>query len=288
MENINIIIGRFQPFTDGHLKCAQQAYKELGIKTVLCVIETTKQDSRHPFLTSQLAKIFDKMCKEESTIAGWVTVKNANIVDNIEILRDHGYEPISWTCGTDRIDSYERMVRKYGGEIGLSEDFKVIEVKRGDEDISATSVRNALRNDDERTYKSMVPKSWWDKFHYLREIIISVTEGMKSLKDYILESIERNVLEFTLDDLQRYNIWTPNDDLSRDDLNNIWNNLQKFPMRIDMIEVDFERIKHDIRFIIYYHNHQRKNLTNCIRQIINLLLESVYSVADCDNIKKLL
>ena len=87
MEKVNIILGRFQPFTLGHLKCAQEAHKKLGVKTVLMVIETNKQDDKHPFLTSQISKILDKMCKTEPTLEGYVLVKNADIVKNIEILR---------------------------------------------------------------------------------------------------------------------------------------------------------------------------------------------------------
>lgn len=195
MERVNIIIGRFQPFTLGHLKCAQEAQKKLGVKTVLLVINTVKQDERHPFLTKQIEKILDKMCKEEPSLAGWLTVKNANIVDNIEILREAGYEPISWTCGTDRYAQYESMVKKYGKDINLDDNFKMIEVKRGDEDISATAVRNALKDNDEPTYIKLVPDIWKKQFAFLREIIMDVKEhvgpaGMRSLYDYIMESIQ--------------------------------------------------------------------------------------------------
>lgn len=192
MERINIIIGRFQPFTLGHLKCAQEAQKKLGVKTVLMVINTVKQDGRHPFLTRQIDKILDKMCKEESSLAGYVLVKNANIVDNIEILREAGYEPISWTCGTDRFDAYNTMVKKYGDDINLDKNFKMIEVKREDEDISATAVRKALRDNDEDTYTKLVPDVWKKQFAFLREIIMDVKEdsGMRSLSDCLMESLE--------------------------------------------------------------------------------------------------
>lgn len=196
MEKVNIIIGRFQPFTLGHLKCAQEAQRELGIKTVLLVINTTRQDERHPFLTKQIEKILDRTCKEEPSLAGWVTVKNANIVDNIEVLRKAGYEPISWTCGTDRYDSYNTMVKKYGSDIDLDGDFRMIEVKRGNEDISATAVRNALKTDDEATYTKLVPNTWRKQFAFLREIIMSVKEDvgnqnrhhMRTLYEYIMRS----------------------------------------------------------------------------------------------------
>ena len=178
MEKVNIIIGRFQPFTLGHLKCAQEAQRKLGVKSVLLVINTVKQDARHPFLTKQIEKILDKMCKEEPTLTGYVLVKNADIVKNVEILREAGYEPISWTCGTDRYAQYETMVKKYGKDIDLDDNFEVIEVKRGDEDISATAVRQALRNNDEDTYIGLVPNAWRRQFVFLRDIIMGVDEDV--------------------------------------------------------------------------------------------------------------
>ena len=178
MEKVNIIIGRVQPFTLGHLKCAQEAQRRLGVKSVLLVINTVKQDARHPFLTKQIEKILDKMCKEEPTLTGYVLVKNADIVKNVEILREAGYEPVSWTCGTDRYAQYEAMVKKYGKDIDLDDNFEVIEVKRGDEDISATAVRQALRNNDEDTYIGLVPNAWRRQFVFLRDIIMGVDEDV--------------------------------------------------------------------------------------------------------------
>lgn len=190
MEKVNIIIGRFQPFTLGHLKCAQEAQRRLGVKSVLLVINTVKQDARHPFLTKQIEKILDKMCKEEPTLTGYVLVKNADIVKNVEILREAGYEPISWTCGADRYNQYETMVKKYGKDIDLDNNFEVIEVKRGDEDISATAVRQALRNNDEDTYIGLVPNAWRRQFVFLRDIIMGVDEDVVAGRRHMMSLYE--------------------------------------------------------------------------------------------------
>jgi nicotinic acid mononucleotide adenylyltransferase len=193
MERVNIIIGRFQPFTIGHLKCAHEAWRKLGVKTVLLVIETIKQDERHPFLTKQIARILDKTCKDEDSLTGYLLVKNADIVKNIEILRGAGYEPVSWTCGTDRYASYNTMVERYGKDINLVDDFEVIEVKRTDDDVSATAARNALRSDNEHAFVEIVPDVWKKQFHYLRKIIMTVNEDAgnqnryKSLQEYLIE-----------------------------------------------------------------------------------------------------
>ena len=83
-------------------------------------------------------------------------VKNADIVKIGELLNDK-YEIKSWTCGTDRIDSYTKMSERYKEQAGLSDDFQMIEVKRSDEDISATRVRQALINGDIKTFERLTP-----------------------------------------------------------------------------------------------------------------------------------
>ena len=155
---VNIVIGRFQPFTDGHMKCVDAAWKQLRIPTVICLIDTPKEkvDKRHPFSTDLLLPIYNDLSSTYH-IAGVVVVKNADIVKNSEILRDAGYEIKSWTCGTDRIDSYTSMTEKYKEQAELPGDFQMIEVKRSDEDISATRVRKALIDGDIRTFNALTP-----------------------------------------------------------------------------------------------------------------------------------
>ena len=155
---VNITVGRFQPFTNGHLKCVEEAMKELGVPTVLCIINTPddKADLRHPFPTSLLLPIYNELKDSYKNIIDIVTVTNADIVKIGETLNDK-YEIVSWTCGTDRIDAYRNQTIKYKEKAGLSDDFKMIEVKRGDEDISATKVRKALLEGDIRMFNKLTP-----------------------------------------------------------------------------------------------------------------------------------
>lgn len=162
MKQVNIIIGRFQPITNGHLKCAMQAYKKHGCPTVLCMIDTPEAgvDARHPFPSTMLLPMYHNLFdgQEKSHIVDIVLIKNADIVKASEILRGKGYEIRSWSCGTDRVDSYTKMAKKYAEKAGLSPDFEVIEVKRGDDDESATKLRQALRDDDKTTFFRMFPE----------------------------------------------------------------------------------------------------------------------------------
>lgn len=167
--NVNMLMGRFQPITLGHIKCAEQAYKEKGVPTVLCIVDTTKEDAKHPFKTSMLWGAYSKLNKEFPYIAGIVLVKSADIVVNVETCRAKGFEPVSWSCGTDRVDSYKRMVARYKDIIGLADDFEVIEIKRTDDDISATQVRNALKADDKPLFEKLTPKTIHPLYNALKK-----------------------------------------------------------------------------------------------------------------------
>lgn len=159
MKQVNIMIGRFQPFTKGHMKCVEEAWKKLKVPTVVCMINTKEEkvDEKHPFPSTLTLPLYNDAFKKEKMIEKFVLVVNADIVKIGELLFQEGYEIVSWTCGTDRIDSYTKMSEKYHDQAHLSDDFQMLEIKRGDEDISATKVRQAMMNNDKKTFDKLTP-----------------------------------------------------------------------------------------------------------------------------------
>ena len=161
MKKVNIIIGRFQPFTAGHYICVTTANKKKNLQTVICMVDTpeSKVDNRHPFPTSMLLNAYKKFFDSDPLIADVIPVKSADIVTAAKALKEKGYQIASWTCGTDRIDDYTRMAEKYHDAAELSDDFECIEVPRTDEDISATKARNCLLNDDKDGFFNLMPSN---------------------------------------------------------------------------------------------------------------------------------
>lgn len=159
MKKVNIMIGRFQPFTKGHYKCVEEAWRQKKIPTVIAMIETKdeKVDEKHPFPSSLTLPLYKELFNRDNKIADIILVSNANIVTIGEECQKLGYEIASWTCGTDRIDSYTRMSTKYHDDAHLSDDFEMIEVFRTGEDISATKVREALIKGDKNTFYKLTP-----------------------------------------------------------------------------------------------------------------------------------
>lgn len=186
MKQVNIIVGRFQPITIGHMKCVEEAYKKTGRPTLFCMIETSveKTGPRHPFPSSLLLPLYKDLFKANEMVEGFVLVKNANIVDIDALLQEKGYQISSWTCGTDRVKSYERMSHNYKDQIHLSPDFQVIEVKRGEEDVSATKLREALREDDYKTFTLLFPCAGVSSSK-VKKIYKKLREGLLRIPEHI-------------------------------------------------------------------------------------------------------
>lgn len=159
MKKVNIIIGRFQPITKGHIKCIEVAYQQLHIPTIIVMIEPKTQDARHPFVVYELIDMYKRMFKNDPKIIDIITTKNADIVKIGSLLYEKGYQVAGWVCGTDRYASYKKMTDKYHDQAHLSDDFQLIEIKRTDEDVSATSLRQALLNDDYETFIRLFPQT---------------------------------------------------------------------------------------------------------------------------------
>lgn len=159
MIPVNIVVGRFQPLTMGHLKCAEEARRQTGLPTVLCMIETplNKLDSKHPFPSTLTLPLYMRLLKDHKDIVGIVLVKNADIVKISEKLREMGWQIGSWTCGTDRARDYRRIMDSYRDKANLAPGAGVIEVSRPEGAISATAVREMIKTGDMKGFLEQTP-----------------------------------------------------------------------------------------------------------------------------------
>lgn len=196
----NITVGRFQPFTEGHMKMVEAGFKENGLGCVILQIPNTKNDSKHPFsdelIKEEIKFIIDDQDNSHKVILDHFYIKNADIAKIAQVCHENGYEPVMWLCGTDRYASYSKQAdtEKYKVANDMLMEFKAFEVKRTDDDTSATKVREAIKNDDFTTYMKMMPQGFdentplWEKF---KKELNQVKEGLKDITTYIKESINK-------------------------------------------------------------------------------------------------
>jgi cytidyltransferase-like protein len=183
---VNMFVGRFQPFTLGHVKVFEKMYKENGLPVVVYMVRGRKADpEKRPFDEDMQQAMFAKMKKQYPFLEASIVVPNGAI-DTMFAAARPTYEPMMWGYGTDRKKDYGDMINKqsYRDQLGVDPDFKGYEIFRTDDNISASKVRNALKIDDEKTFKKMTPKSIHSFYKTLQNTLQPIKENnnMKNLK----------------------------------------------------------------------------------------------------------
>jgi len=179
-QKVNMIVGRFQPFTLGHAKVFKQIHDQNGLPVVVFTVRGKKIDlEKSPFSEETQQAMFAKMQKEYPFLEAMYIAPSAGI-DTLYSMMRPAYEPVLWGFGTDRKKAYEYMINKpeYREQLDVDPDFKGYEIKRGDEDISASKVRQAIKLDDEKTFKRMTPKSIHDMYGVLQDVLDPVLESL--------------------------------------------------------------------------------------------------------------
>jgi hypothetical protein len=194
---VNIFVGRFQPFTLGHVKVFEQMYKKNGLPVVVFLVRGGKPDpEKRPFSEELQQAMFAEMTKQYSFLEAAFVVPNGGI-DTLFATARPAYEPIMWGYGTDRKRAYDGMIDKpeYREDLNVDPNFTGFEIKRTDDDVSASKVRNALIIDDETTYKKMTPKSIHKFYKTLQDTLQPIKENydMKNIKT-LNEFIDENII----------------------------------------------------------------------------------------------
>ena len=188
LKKVNIFVGRFQPFTLGHVKVFEKMYKENGLPVIVFLVRGGNPDpEKRPFDETLQQAMFAKMAKQYPFLETAIVVPNGAI-DTLFAAARPTYEPVLWGYGTDRKKAYGSMINKdtYREQLGVDPDFSGYEIFRTDDNISASKVRNALKIDDEKAFKKMTPKSIHSFYKTLQDILQPIKENknikMKNLK----------------------------------------------------------------------------------------------------------
>ena len=198
-QKVNIVIGRFQPFTLGHKELVVELYKKNNLPVCILYIDNKKFDARHPFSNDLVERCIDASftpSEKDKYLADtpYLKVRNANIVEIGQILSDNGLEPVLLGCGTDRYEQYKKMSNnpKYRDQGQLSDGFDVVLLERNESEVSGTKVRQALKDNDIEsfnkmtTYHKTLVKDQFDiLYNTLREQLMTVKENLIDLSEYI-------------------------------------------------------------------------------------------------------
>lgn len=217
LQQVKVCVGRFQPFTKGHLKMAtfsdlkgpdkeqadklreQPNLKEISkLKTVILSIyvDKVKVDTRHPFDAELMKDEMELIKKNYKEVEDVLYVASADICAWGEMLKEKGYQAAVWLTGSDEAPRYAPMAIKVPDyEISnrdnrdvkdaFTKSFYVESIERTDEGddfiatISGTKVRQALKDEDKEYFKKAMPDGVDRLFDKFREAVINAPEPAK-------------------------------------------------------------------------------------------------------------
>ncbi len=159
-DSVGVYLGRFQPVTKAH----EMILKTLGKnhkKAVVFLVKAKKADpKKNPFDEKLQIEMIKSVAPKNVAVE---VIPTGFFIGPINDMKETAY---TLYCGSDRVDSYKKMT-KYAEDREVS----VSEIKRTDDDISATKVRQALKDDDKKTFEKMTPKPIHKMFDKLKEKI---------------------------------------------------------------------------------------------------------------------
>lgn len=161
----SLFLGRMQPIHNGH----DAIIKMLKFKPYVVVVKGSKssQDKeRNPFdfkYQSQLIKKLNPRVKVMEAPTGYIP-------DMINSFRKDGIEIVEVLAGDDRISGYERQIASFNKQMPPEKQINVSFVKTP-RVTSATTVRNAIRQNDLETFRSNVPKALWGEWDKMKKIL---------------------------------------------------------------------------------------------------------------------
>ncbi len=157
LEDVNLIVGRFQPFHKGHLKMATSLKEKNDLPSIVAVVHPGhNRSNRSPFNQDLVRKYMEAVVKENPELIKGFFIVNRGLLGIIYgKAKEHGYLVKLIGAGDDRIEDYkkqEEYLKKHGSD--FPEDIKVVETPRT---TSATEVRDSIKNEDFLEFKKKVP-----------------------------------------------------------------------------------------------------------------------------------
>jgi len=177
VKDVNIFIGRFQPFTLNHIKIFEQLHKKNKLPVVVLLLNSSTQDiNSRPFEEATQQLMFGKLMGQYSFLESMFMINDSSIDTIFATLRPT-YEPIIWGFTSDKTKRYNSMINdeSYRLELDVNDNFEGFEL----DDIVDTSikVRTALIIDDEESFKLLVPESLHTMYLTLQDELAELSEN---------------------------------------------------------------------------------------------------------------
>lgn len=158
-HSIGLMVGRFQPLTKVHTEIINQMSNENDTGIVF-LVKSGKPSDRNPFNEDIQRKLLDEVLPSNVMV---VTLKSGFFVDYINELNDTEFVLYA---GTDRAESYT----KFSSYMNDGKHLSIKEINRTDDDVSATLVRESLKNNNYEAFMNLTDNRTHKYFNELKSL----------------------------------------------------------------------------------------------------------------------
>jgi len=153
---VNIVIGKFQPFNNGHLKMCTRLKKENGNPIFLCVVHPEEKLKKFPFSKDLIKKSIGSLISENGNLFAGFKIVSDNLLENSIRSIIEEVNPVSVCVGEEDFENTvlqrEWMRKKYDFD---GQDLEIFKTPRWAEN---SSIRSFIKDSDFQKFKSSVPK----------------------------------------------------------------------------------------------------------------------------------
>ena len=161
---LTFVFGRFNPPTTGHEKLLEVVSKSAEDGNYIIVPSRSQDGKTNPLDPDLKVSYMKKMFPEHKN----KIINNSSfrtIFDVLEKTHNEGYSNVRLVVGSDRVEEFEKLIKKYDKKLYDFNDIKVISAGNRDPDgeglegISASKQRKAVLENDFNSFVKGIPKS---------------------------------------------------------------------------------------------------------------------------------
>jgi hypothetical protein len=155
-QKVNLVIGKFQPFNNGHFKMCTRLKKENGNPVFLCVVHPGEKLTKFPFSMDLIKKSIGSLISENNDLFAGFKIIPEDLLENAINSIVEEVNPISVCVGESDFENTvlqrEWMRKKYDF---TDQDLEIYKTPRWAEN---SAIRSFIKDTDFQKFKSNVPK----------------------------------------------------------------------------------------------------------------------------------
>jgi hypothetical protein len=174
---VNILIGKFQPVTMGHIKAAQKMKEKNGNKSFLIAIKNDTVSKLSPFSLNETRIMLERTQQEYPDLIADVRIIESGKIEDILDKLHPKYEPELWGTSESRLKDYLLQldyIKKRKVPLRISNKFKLVELPSF---VKSEEVIKAIQDSDFTTFKKLVPANIASHFFNLQKELDAINES---------------------------------------------------------------------------------------------------------------